>query len=107
MSNRKEAWSEGLKAPQAGLRLDLKLTAAEIRELRAAADREVRSIGNYVGWIVDQHREVVPRKVYDKHADTHSASQRIVTSCRSGAASSAGRFPEPAEITVQMRDLAQ
>ncbi len=37
------------------LRLDLKLTAAEIRELRAAADREVRSIGNYVGWIVAQH----------------------------------------------------
>ncbi len=37
------------------VRLDLKLTTAEIRQLKAAAESDVRSIGNYVGWVVAQH----------------------------------------------------
>ena len=31
------------------------LTGAEQRKLKATAERELRSIGNFIGWIVVQH----------------------------------------------------
>ena len=37
------------------VRLDLTLTGAERRQLKAAAEREIRSIGNFIGWIVVRH----------------------------------------------------
>lgn len=35
--------------------LDLTLTPGEGRQLKAAAERELRSLSNYVGWVVVQH----------------------------------------------------